>query len=84
MCYVSVKCFNCGAEYHLYFDKEPLKNCPHCCAEMPEKGFCKLRNALFTAEEVNKDFRVAHDEHNRPLFQVEIKNHYVPEENFNQ
>lgn len=83
MCYITVKCFNCGAEYALYFDGEPPRTCPHCCTEMPEKAFKKLRDALFTAEEVNKDFRKAHDERGRPLFQIEIKNHYVPLDKFN-
>ena len=57
MCYVSVKCFNCGAEYYLYFDNKPPRLCPHCCAEMPDKAYKKLENALFTVEEVNKDLR---------------------------
>lgn len=84
MCYVSVKCFNCGAEYYLYFDNKPPRLCPHCCAEMPDKAYKKIENALFTVEEVNKDLRKSHDENNRPLFQIEIKNHYVPNEKFNQ
>lgn len=83
MCFMTVRCFNCGAEYHLYFDSEPMQICPHCLAEMPEKALGKLRNALFCLEEANKDFRVAHDERGKPLFQAEIRNHYVPADKFN-
>ena len=83
MCYVSVQCFNCGATFDLYFDSEPMQTCPHCLAMMEEKPFKKIRNALFTVEEVNKDFRKANDEQGRPLFQIEVKNHYVPHEKFN-
>ena len=83
MCYIQVKCFGCGAEYQLHFADAPPKICPHCLAEMPEKAYRKLQNALYTAEEVNKDFRVAHDEWDKPLFQVEIRNHYVPSSKFN-
>ena len=83
MCYVQVKCFHCGANYDLYFDSEPLNTCPHCLAEMPEKPFKKIQNAFYTVEEVNKDFRKAHDERGQRLFQIEIKNHYVPIEKFN-
>ena len=83
MCYIEVCCHNCGAEYHLYFDGEPMDMCPHCLAKMPEKPYKKLRDALFTAEEINKNFRVAHDEQDKPLFQIEIRNHYVPREKFN-
>lgn len=83
MCYIEVDCYNCGAKYHLYFDIEPANVCPHCLAKMPDKPFKKLRNALFTVEEVNKDFRVAHDEQDKPLFQIGIRNHYVPKDKFN-
>ena len=83
MCYVEVMCHSCGAVFHLYFDENTSRRCPHCLAEMPDKGFQKLRNAMYCAEEINKDFRVAHDEKDRPLFQVEIRNHYVPNDKFN-
>lgn len=83
MCFIQVKCYNCGALFDLYFDSEPMETCPHCLAEMPNKPFRKLRNALFTAEEVNKDFRADHDNQDSPLFQIEIKNHYVPRKSFN-
>ena len=84
MCFIQVKCYNCGALFDLYFDSESSTMCPHCLAEMPKKPFKKIRNALFTAEEVNKDFRVAHDDRDDPLFQIEIRSHYVPNNKFNQ
>lgn len=82
MTYISVHCFNCGAVYHLYFDGAPQQKCPHCMASIPDKAFHKLENALFCLREVNKDLRTAHDEQGKPLFQVEIRNHYVPKEKF--
>lgn len=83
MCYVEVTCHNCGAVFQLYFDGNTACRCPHCLAEMPSKCIDKLRNAMYCTEEVNKDFRVAHDEKDKPLFQAEIKNHYVPNDKFN-
>lgn len=83
MCYVSVRCFNCGATYDMYFVEREPQICPHCLATMPDKPYKKIRDAMLTVEEVNKDFRKANNERGRPLFQIEVRNHYVPPEKFN-
>lgn len=80
MCYINVHCSNCGADYHLYSGGKLSQKCPHCYARMPSKAFLNLRFTLFCVEEINKDFRTAHEERSVPLFQIEIRNHYVPNE----
>ena len=87
MCYLTVTCYNCLAEYHIYSDTMIEEGsdfmCPHCLATIPKKVFKKMRNALFCLEEVNKDLRVAHEGKGKPLSQVEIRNHYVATKDFN-
>ena len=86
MVYAKVHCYHCGADYHIYsypLFAEKVNSCPHCCATMPDKAYKKLGNALMTFEEVNKDLRVAHDDRGEPLFQIELRNHYVPQDVFN-
>lgn len=81
MVFVKVHCYNCGADYEIHNLPE-YNACPHCCQLMPDKAFNKLTNAVMTLEEVNKDLRVAHDEHGAPLFQIELRNHYVSAEKY--
>lgn len=80
MTYVTVTCHHCKAKYSLFFitGKEELGICPHCAAPFPRKPYGKLYDAMRTVEEVNKDLRVAHEERGEPLFQVEMRNRYVP------
>ncbi len=84
MCFIQVTCGNCGAEYPIFGIGEMADMCPHCLARMPQKAFKKLENAIYTVEEVNKDLRTAHSDREEPLFQIEVRNHYVPAEKFNQ
>ena len=51
--------------------------CPHCLSRMDGKQWGRLIDAYFTISEVNKDFRKYHEERGEPLFQVELRNHYV-------
>lgn len=69
--------------FHQHLDGGERGRCPHCASVIPEKGFNKLRDAMFCLEEVNKDFRKAHSEYGKTLFQAEIKSHYVPNYKFN-
>lgn len=79
--YLKVKCHRCGNSFHLYNrdmnhdDKPPM--CPHCLSRMDGKQWGRLIDAYFTISEVNKDFRKYHEERGEPLFQVELRNHYV-------
>ena len=51
--------------------------CPHCLARMNEKQWERLIDAYYTFAEVNIDFRKYHDDRGEPLFQAELRNHYV-------
>ena len=81
MDYLKVKCFHCGNKFELYShsmnhqDKPPM--CPHCLARMNEKQWERLIDAYYTFAEVNIDFRKYHDDRGEPLFQAELRNHYV-------
>lgn len=77
MVYVSVHCHRCGAEYPLYFNRVEEMKCPLCYAEVPEKAFNKIENALRNVAEINKDFVRAHEERGATLFRVEIREHYI-------
>ena len=81
MDYLRVRCFHCGGGVELYSrdmnhdGKPPM--CPHCLSRMDGKQWGRLIDAYFTISEVNKDFRKYHEERGEPLFQVELRNHYV-------
>ncbi len=81
MDYLRVRCFHCGGRFELYSrdmnhdGKPPM--CPHCLSRMDGKQWGRLIDAYFTISEVNKDFRKYHEERDEPLFQVELRNHYV-------
>ena len=81
MDYLKVKCFHCGNKFELYShsmnhqDKSPM--CPHCLARMNEKQWERLIDAYYTFAEVNINFRKYHDDRGEPLFQAELRNHYV-------
>ena len=53
MCYVTIKCHNCGAASTLYDGM--AARCPHCGATIPEKAAGKLENLLGCAREIDKD-----------------------------
>lgn len=84
MDYVKVHCHNCNADFELYnhafHHREKPPMCPHCLRSMTEKQWERLRFAYFTFCDVNKLFRVDHDERGKTLFQAEIRMHYVSDE----
>jgi len=47
---------------------------------MTDGQWKRLVNAHFTFEEVNKNFRISHEEKGTKLFQAEFKNYYVEPE----
>lgn len=75
MCYVTIKCHNCGAASTLYDGM--AARCPHCGATIPEKAAGKLENLLGCAREIDKDLRNA-AEQGAELFTVEVRNFHVP------
>lgn len=82
--YLKVKCHRCGNGFHLYnrdmSHEEKPPHCPHCLVQMDKTQWERLIDAYYTMSEVNKDFRKYHQDRGEPLFQVELKNHYVKPE----
>lgn len=81
MDYLKVHCFQCKGKFELYSrnmnhdDMPPM--CPHCLTRMGKKQWERLIDAYYTFQEVNMDFSKYHEDRGEPLFQVEIRNHYV-------
>ena len=81
MDYLKVRCFHCSGKFELYSHKKnhgdspPM--CPHCLTEMDRTQWGRLVDAYYVFSEVNMDFRKYHEDRGEPLFQVELRNHYV-------
>lgn len=88
MVYGNVHCYNCGADFELYVDNVTANGaavfCPHCCALLPASATKKLLDVFMMLEEVNKTLRKANADYNAPLFQIELRNHYVSPEAFDK
>lgn len=84
MDYLKVHCFYCKGKFELYsrnmdHDERPPM-CPHCLTRMDKTQWERLIDAYFTFAEVNKNFRKYHMDRAEPLFQVELRSHYVKPE----
>ncbi len=84
MDYLKIHCFHCKGDFELYNrnmnhdDRPPM--CPHCLKRMDKTQWERLINAYFTFAEVNKDFRMYHEDRGEPLFQAELRSYYVKPE----
>ena len=81
MDYLKVHCLQCKGKFEPYsrnmnHDAMPPM-CPHCLTRMDKKQWERLIDAYYTFQEVNMDFSKYHEDRGEPLFQVEIRNHYV-------
>ncbi|MGX4600286.1 hypothetical protein [Faecalimicrobium sp. JNUCC 81] len=80
-----IHCFNCNCNYYVYWSgisRDKIISCPHCDAEIDDKMWNMIINALGTVNDVNYHFRKYHDERSEDLFEVSIENYHVPFEKF--
>lgn len=84
--FLKVHCEHCGSVAEIYekdMQHDSFYRCPHCYTKMTAKQWEALVNSFYTTYDMNYQALKSHNEHNTPLFRVEIPYRKVPESKFN-
>lgn len=75
--YCKIRCGNCKNSFDVYQGELNYRNtpvrCPHCLQKMSDEMWKSLVESYLTVQDLNYQALKAHEEHQDPLFSVEMR-----------